>query len=110
MAYSAAMLYGAGFGWTFISLSTITGHYYGPAAYPKLSGMLLVLAAIFCCPAGYLGGKVFDLHRSYSLAFEINTLVAAAGIVALYFARMPVPPIMEAPVPLAPNRSCRLTL
>lgn len=110
MAYSAAMLYGAGFGWTFICLSTITGHYYGPAAYPKLSGMLLVLAAIFCCPAGYLGGKIFDLHRSYSLAFEINTLVAAAGIAALYFARMPVPPIMEAPVPLAPNRSCRLTL
>lgn len=101
MAYSAAILYGTGFGWTFICLNTITGHYYGPAAYPKLSGTLLVLAAIFCCPAGYLGGKIFDLQRSYFLAFEINTMVAAAGIAALFFARMPVPPYEEAPVPLA---------
>ena len=101
IAYSTAILYGTGFGWTFICLNTITGHYYGPAAFPKVSGMLLVLAAIFCSPAGYLGGKIFDLHRSYSVAFEINILVVAAGIIALLFARMPVPPKMEAPVPVA---------
>jgi MFS family permease len=99
MAYGAAILYGTGFGWSFICLNTITGHYYGPAAYPRLSGTLLVLAAIFCCPAGYLGGRIFDLYQSYSLAFEINTIVAAAGILALFFARMPVPPHVEAPVP-----------
>jgi len=31
VAYSAAILYGTGFGWTFICLNTVTGHYYGPA-------------------------------------------------------------------------------
>ena len=95
IAYNAAILYGTAFGWTFICLNTITGHFYGPAAFPRLSGMLLVIAAVFCSPAGFLGGKVFDTYHSYKLAFELNSLVAAAGIVALFFARMPVPPEMK---------------
>jgi MFS family permease len=92
ITYSAAILYGMAFGWTFICLNTITGHFYGPAAFPRLSGMLLVIAAVFCSPAGFLGGKVFDTYHSYKLAFELNSLIAAAGIFALFFARMPVPP------------------
>jgi cyanate permease len=96
IAYSAAILYGTAFGWTFICLNTITGHFYGPAAFPRLSGMLLVIAAVFCSPAGFLGGKVFDSYHSYKLAFELNSLVAAAGIFALFFARMPVPPGINA--------------
>jgi hypothetical protein len=47
------------------------------------------------------GFYVLSSFLTYSLAFEINTMVAAAGIVALYFARMPVPPTMKAPFPLA---------
>ena len=97
IAYSAAILYGTGFGWTFICLNTVTGHFYGPAAFPKLNGMQLVLGAIFCSPAGFLGGKLFDLYHSYKLAFEINSLVAAVGIVALFFATMPVPPEIMIP-------------
>lgn len=92
IAYSAAMLYGIGFGWSFICLNTITGHFYGPAAFPRLNGMQLLVGAIFCSPAGYWGGKIFDTYRSYSLAFEICCLVAGIGIIAPFFARMPVPP------------------
>src|SRR5260370_2490289 len=47
IAYSAAILYGTGFGWTFIGLNTVTGHYYGPVAFPTVNGMMLVLAALF---------------------------------------------------------------
>jgi MFS family permease len=96
IAYSAAILYGTGFGWTFVCLSTVTGHYYGRAAFPKLSGMMLVLAALFCSPAGYLGGRIFDQYHSYKPAFELNSLLAALGIVALFFAPMPEPPEAEA--------------
>jgi MFS family permease len=92
IAYSAAILYGTGFGWTFICLNTVTGNYYGPAAFPKVNGMMLVLAALFCSPAGYLGGRLFDFYHSYKLAFEVNSALAAMGIVALYFAKMPEPP------------------
>jgi hypothetical protein len=63
--------------------------------------MLLLLGAVFCSPAGFLGGKIFDLYHSYTMAFELNCLVAATGIVALFFARMPVPPEVRTIVPMA---------
>jgi MFS family permease len=97
IAYTAAILYGTAFGWTFICLNTVTGNFYGPAAFPRLNGMLLLIGAIFCSPAGFLGGKLFDTYHSYKLAFELNSLVAAIGIVALFFARMPVPSGMKIP-------------
>jgi len=61
--------------------------------------MMLVLAALLCSPAGYLGGKFFDLYHSYRLAFEVNSAVATIEIVALFFARMPEPPEESIPVP-----------
>jgi len=92
VAYSAAIFYGTGFGWTFICLNTVTGNYFGPAAFPKVNGMMLVLAAIFCSPAGYLGGKLFDSFHSYKLAFEVNSILAALGIFAMFFGKMPETP------------------
>jgi len=53
--------------------------------------MTLVLAALFLFAAGYLGGRVFDLYQSYKLAFEVNSVLAALGIIALFFAKMPEP-------------------
>jgi hypothetical protein len=38
----------------------------------------------------------FDLYHSYAMAFKLNCLVAAAGIVAVFFARMPMPPTVRA--------------
>ncbi len=92
IAYAAAIFYGTAFGWTFVCMNTVTGHFFGPAAFPKVNGMVLVLTAVFCSPAGVIGGKLFDIYGNYSLAFRINMLIAAAGIIALFFARMPVPP------------------
>ena len=61
----------------------------------KVSGMMLVLAALFCAPACYLGGRIFDLYYSYKLAFELNSVVAALGMIALVFAPMQEPPEAE---------------
>lgn len=91
-AYAAAILYGTGFGWTFICMNTANAHFFGPEAFPKLNGMAMLLTAVFCSPAGFVGGKLFDVYGSYRSAFQLNMLIAAAGIVALFFATMPVPP------------------
>jgi MFS family permease len=99
IAYAAAILYGTGFGWTFICVNTATGHFYGPAAFPKLNGLVLLLTAAFCSPAGFIGGKLFDVYGNYTLAFELNILIAAAGVIALFFAKMPTPPAMGIAVP-----------
>lgn len=93
VAYAAAILYGTAFGWTFVCLNTSTANFYGPVAFPKVNGMALLLTAIFCSPAGVIGGRLFDLLGNYTLAFEINMMVAAMGIVALLFATMPTAPM-----------------
>jgi MFS family permease len=89
IAVAAAILYGVGFGWTFVCMNTMTAHYYGPAAYPKVNGMVLVLTGIVASPAGLIGGRLFDVYRSYAPAFELNILISGIGILALAFAAMP---------------------
>jgi MFS family permease len=92
IAYCAAIFYGTAFGWTFVCMNTVTGHFYGPAAFPKVNGMTLLLTGIFCSPAGVIGGKLFDIYGNYRLAFEINMMIAGIGIVALLFASRPQAP------------------
>jgi len=47
IAYSTAILYGTGFGWTFICLNTVTGHYYGPGGFSKGKRMMLLACGDF---------------------------------------------------------------
>ncbi|MBZ5701003.1 MAG: MFS transporter [Acidobacteriia bacterium] len=91
IAFLAAMFYGMGFGWTFVCANTVTGHFYGPAAFPKVNGMMLLVTGLVCSPAGVIGGKLFDRFGSYKLAFELNILLSLVGITALAFATMPRP-------------------
>jgi MFS family permease len=91
MAFAAAILYGVAFGWTFVCLNAITARFYGPSAYPKLNGMMLLLTGIACSPAGIVGGAVFDKLGSYSAAFALNVVLAVVGIFALSFAVTPTP-------------------
>ena len=91
VAYVAAVLYGGAYGWSFTCMITVTAHYYGPAAFPKLNGVMALLTSAFASPAGYIGGKIFDLYGSYTRAFELNCVMAAIGIVAVTFAVMPHP-------------------
>jgi MFS family permease len=87
IAYSAPILYGTGFGWTFVCMNTMTANFYGPAAFPKLNGTILMLTAIICSPAGVIGGQIFDRYGNYNFAFGINVAIAA-----MLFAKKPDAP------------------
>jgi hypothetical protein len=67
------------------------GHYYGPKAYPKLSGMYIFLTSGFASPAGFVGGKIFDIYGSYTKSFELDAALATVAILAVIFAAMPKP-------------------
>jgi MFS family permease len=95
IAYTAAIFYGTGFGWTFVCLNTMTGHFYGPAAFPKVNGLTLLLTGFFCSPAGVVGGKLFDVYGNYRPAFTINMAIAAVAIVGLLFATKPEAPLQS---------------
>jgi MFS family permease len=91
LAYAASVLQGLAYGWTYSCTNTMIGHYYGPKAYPKLSGMYILLTSGFASPAGAVGGKIFDLYGSYAKSFELDAVLAAIGILAIVFAAMPRP-------------------
>jgi MFS family permease len=91
IAFAAAILYGLAFGWTFTCMNTCTAHFFGTAAFPKLNGTMILLTSVLGSPAGFIGGKIFDMYGGYARAFELNALLAAIGIVAMAFATMPRP-------------------
>ena len=103
IAVAAAILYGTAFGWTFICLNTAIAHFFGPAAFPKLNGMNLLVGGLVSSPAGFVGGKLFDLYGSYALGFEANMSIAAIGILALTIARVPQPKSGAVNLPEAMN-------
>ena len=91
LAYVASALQGIAYGWTYSCTNTMIGHYYGPQAYPKLSGMYIFLTSSFASPAGLVGGMIFDRSGSYVKSFELNAALAAVAILAIVFAAMPAP-------------------
>jgi len=91
LAYIASILYGLAYGWTFSCIGTITAHYFGPAAFPKLYGTMTLLISVCASPAGYVGGRIFDVYGNYTRAIELDCVMAAIGIVAIAFATMPKP-------------------
>jgi MFS family permease len=90
-AFAAASLYGVAFGWSFTCMNTCTAHFFGSRAFPKLNGTMIFLTSVIASPAGAIGGKIFDVSGGYALAFELNAVLAALGIVAMLFAKMPEP-------------------
>lgn len=91
-AYAAAILYGAGFGWSFVAQNTMLGHFFGSAAFPKVNGMLQAISAIIVSAAGVVGGKLFDAFQSYTPAFQLNAAICLVGIICLIFTTMPKAP------------------
>lgn len=88
-AYIGAILLGTAFGWTFVALSASMANFYGPAAFPRLIGIMLMMSAIACSPAGYLGGRIFDQYGNYTPAFALLITICITAIFALSFAKMP---------------------
>jgi MFS family permease len=90
-AYLAAALYGGSHGWTFSCTGTMTGHYWGPKAFPKVYGTMMLIISGGASPAGYIGGRMFDAYGDYRRAIVLNGAMAAIGIAAILFASMPNP-------------------
>jgi MFS family permease len=89
MSYAAAILLGAGFGWTFSCMNAILANFFGPAPFAKLFSMLMVISTIICAPSGFIGGKIFDIFKSYTPAIELNIVLCVISIIALLFAKAP---------------------
>jgi MFS family permease len=95
LAYIAAIFIGAGFGWTFVVVNTIPGHYYGPKSFAKINGTFITASSVLSSPIGLIGGMLFDTYKSYTVAFWFCIATCVVGIIALLFAKMPQPPVVK---------------
>lgn len=91
-AYSGAMFYGMAFGWCYVAQQTMLGNFFGPAAFPKINGNLMAIAAVLVCASATVGGKLFDVFKVYDQAFYLNVAMGVIGIVVLIFVTMPRAP------------------
>lgn len=91
LACLCAALLGGGFGWTYVTGGTMVGNYFGPAVYPKIFGMLMMISSALCAMSGIVGGKLFDVFGSYAPAFQINIVFSLVGAVVVFFAYPVVP-------------------
>src|SRR5580704_2999415 len=89
IVYAAAIFHGLAIGWTFTCMTTCVAHYFGPSAFPKLAGTLLLVTSGGASPAGWVGGKIFDMYGSYERAWQLNIAITVIGILAIVFAAMP---------------------
>lgn len=105
IANAGAVLYGLGIGWTFTCMTTCVAHFYGPNAFPKLAGTLMLLTSGGASPAGWIGGRIFDVYGSYTRAFELNIVIALIGVVAMAFAVMPRPRQRDSRVAVAEQQT-----
>jgi MFS family permease len=106
-AYLAAALYGGSHGWTFSCTGTMTGHYWGPKAFPKVYGAIMLIISGGASPAGVIGGKLFDVYGDYTKAILLNVVLSLIGIVAILFATMPRPRDSADSTPQSVSQSLR---
>jgi MFS family permease len=86
VAIAAAILYGVGFGWTFICMNTVTSRYYGPIVFPRINGMSLLITGVVGSPAGSDRRKLFDRFGQLHARVRAEHSGRGTGIIGLAFA------------------------
>jgi hypothetical protein len=53
----------------------------------------MAIALVLMCASATVGGKLFDIYKSYAPAFYLNMALGIVGIVLLVFTTMPRSPL-----------------
>jgi MFS family permease len=88
-AYLYALLGGFGFGAVYICIPTITGNYWGPEAFPAISGLISPLVMLVQAGAAPLAGFLYDLQGTYFTVMVIAWVMAAVGFAAILLCKPP---------------------
>jgi MFS family permease len=89
LAFATAIVFGMGFGCTFVCLNTVVGNFFGVKSFAKINGTMFLLSTIICSFSAFVGGRIFDLWKSYNPAFLLNILLCVVGVCALSLAHPP---------------------
>jgi len=89
VAYLYPLLAGFGFGAAYVCIPTIMGNYWGPEAFPGISGFMSPIGMLIQGSAAPLAGLLYDLQGNYLTILIVSWLAVALGFVAMLFCLPP---------------------
>jgi MFS family permease len=89
VAYLYPLLAGFGFGAAYVCIPTITGNYWGPEAFPGVTGLISPMAMLIQSSAAPLAGFLYDLQGTYLTIMVVAWITAVFGFVAILFCLPP---------------------
>jgi MFS family permease len=82
---------GLGYGASQVCLMAVLGNYYGARAFPPLFGVLLAVGTLLASVLAGVAGFAFDTSGSYTPAFHLCVVLAAAAALLIAIAAPPQP-------------------
>lgn len=87
MAYVFAFVFGFGMGADYMLIPLVTADCFGVRSLGRLMGIIITTDSLGQAFTPVIVGRLFDLHKNYSLGFALVAAMAAAGAVTVLFIR-----------------------
>lgn len=94
MAFTYTIIFGFGYGGSFVAVMSLLSSYFGRKDYPKIVGAMMVFSIIGNAGAP-IAGAIYDVTKSYTIAFTIALIAAAIGLLCMILVRPPVHPSLK---------------
>lgn len=89
VAYLYPLLAGFGFGTAYVCIPTIMGNYWGPEAFPGVSGIVSPIAMLIQASSAPVAGLLYDRQGTYLTVMVIAWLAVSVGFAAMLFCHPP---------------------
>ena len=86
-AYVFVVVYGFAYGGAVPLQHALTGELFGRTRYATISGLLAPIRMVGSIIGPIFAGYVYDVYHSYSLAFQVFTLLALLSSVSYFFVK-----------------------
>jgi OFA family oxalate/formate antiporter-like MFS transporter len=98
MLYAFALFFGLSYGGLGANFPAITGDYFGRRNAAALIGAILTLSGWASAIGRWIGGMIYDVTHSYTIAFQLAALCNFMGLIFILFCKPPRVPSKGATV------------
>ena len=88
--YPVAALMGIGWGAALVCIMTMPINYFGRKAYPSIIALMLAVQITIGAAAPIVAGYIYDVHKTYAVAFYSAAALCLVGCVVLLKATPPI--------------------
>jgi len=90
-AYLFPLFAGFGLGASYVCIPTLVGNYWGPEAFPGISGIVAPITSLVQAVAASAAGAFFDMQGTYFTIVLIAWILAGMAFFAMLMCKPPVP-------------------